>query len=84
MSATTKAVRSEPCCGCRILGRGTLESPLRIRYCPVHGSAEKLLAACKLAVNAFEPLPIEDGWDWADETLKAVGRAYHRGQENQL
>jgi hypothetical protein len=57
---------------------------LRIKYCRLHGSAEKLVAACKLAVNAFEPLRIEDGWDWADKTIKVVERAYRRGQENQL
>jgi hypothetical protein len=78
MSTAQMGVRLEPCCGCRIVGWGTPGSPLRIKYCRKHGSVERLIRACKLASEAFDPLRLGDGWEWVDSTLKIVERAYRR------
>jgi len=41
-------------CGCRIVGSGTLRSPLDIRYCATHGAAPRLPEAARTALASVE------------------------------
>jgi len=45
------AVKESPECGCQVFGDGTLGSPLRVEFCPLHGAATAMLDALE-RVNA--------------------------------
>lgn len=50
-TALTNACYKTYKCGCRVTGCGTLQFPVEIEYCNVHGNAHKLLDAVSQTVE---------------------------------